>query len=370
MIHTPTLAGRADRQSLPWTARMGLSLAAASAVGVLFAGPDWGHGTGWQQAVLLTLCDWWAWGCLAPAVIALDGKLRAVASTAVITGMHVLLGSTFSIAHACLRAAMGAVFGLSAWSVLAPASFVPGLFKGAYFWGLLVYALLVGLAQAYHYRLANQKTQLDMARLERSFAEARLHALRMQLDPHFLFNALNTISAQISPSPKLARQMIGHLGDLLRASLDSGDRSSITLAEELVFLDHYLAIQTLRFGENLRVHLDIDEDARRAHVPNLLMQPLVENAIRHGISPRAQGGTLTLTAARSGETLVIHVIDDGIGLPPGWALDTSAGLGLSITRERVAGLRPGATQFEVRRRAAGGTDVLVVLPFLASVESP
>jgi two-component system LytT family sensor kinase len=274
-----------------------------------------------------------------------------------------VLASAFSIAHAFLRGLFAAMGGFAAWSTLLPGPFLVNVFRGAYFWGLLVYGLLVGLAQSTHYQRANRATRLDMARLERSFAEARLNALRMQLDPHFLFNALNTISAQITPAPKLARQMIGHLGDLLRASLDSGNRPLISLAEELDFLGHYLAIQALRFGDNLRIDLAVDDEARLALVPNLLMQPLVENAIRHGISPRARGGVITIGAARHGEALVIHVLDDGVGLPPGWNLDGARGLGLSITRERVAGLQPGLSRFEVTPRAGGGTDVHVVLPY-------
>ncbi len=118
----------------------------------------------------------------------------------------------------------------------------------------------------------------------------------MQLDPHFLFNALNTISSQVERDPRLARSMIEHLGDLLRLSLESRDREEIPLAEELAFLDHYLAIQRIRFGDKLKIEIRIDPEVLYAPVPCLFIQPLVENAIRHGISRRASGGTVIVSA--------------------------------------------------------------------------
>ena len=162
----------------------------------------------------------------------------------------------------------------------------------------------------------------------------------MQLDPHFLFNALNTISSQVERDPRLARTMIEHLGDLLRLSLDARDRQEIPLAEELAFLDHYIAIQKIRFAENLRIEIQIAPEVKYALVPCLIVQPLVENAIRHGISQRASCGTVTVTAERDRNQVKIRVLDDGVGLPPGWALEESSGTGLSVTRERILGLHP------------------------------
>jgi LytS/YehU family sensor histidine kinase len=185
----------------------------------------------------------------------------------------------------------------------------------------------------------------------------------MQLDPHFLFNALNTISSHVERDPKLTRLMIEHLGDLLRMSLESKDRQEVPLAEELAFLDHYLAIQKIRFGRRLKVEIDIAPEVRYAQVPSLFLQPLVENAIRHGISPRASGGTVAVTAEPVDGRLAIRVSDDGAGLPAGWSLEQSTGLGLSVTRERIAGLYPdGNGSFVIRGREEGGTLVEIVLP--------
>ena len=216
----------------------------------------------------------------------------------------------------------------------------------------LVYWLILGAWQAYRYYDRYLAVELRLERLEKNFSEARLNALRMQLDPHFLFNALNTISSQVERDPKLARRMIEHLGDLLRLSLESKDRQEVPLAEEMAFLEHYLAIQKIRFGDHLRIETQIAAEVKYASVPCLFVQPLVENAIRHGISRRASGGTVIVSAQRDGDRLGIRVLDDGVGLPAGWTLENSGGTGLSVTRQRVAGLYPdGETCFAVNRRA-------------------
>ena len=230
-------------------------------------------------------------------------------------------------------------------------------------WRWLVYWAIFGARQTFRYYEHYLSSELRLEQMERSFSQARLNALRMQLDPHFLFNALNTISSQVERNPRLARTMIEHLGDLLRLSLDARDRQEIPLAEELAFLDHYVAIQKIRFAENLRIEIQVAPEVKYALVPCLIVQPLVENAIRHGISRRASGGTVTVIAERGQNQVEIRVTDDGVGLPPGWTLETSSGMGLSVTRERIVGLHPdGNSRFSVRPRTGGGTEVEISLP--------
>jgi two-component system LytT family sensor kinase len=204
--------------------------------------------------------------------------------------------------------------------------------------------------------------------MEKSYSQARLNALRMQLDPHFLFNALNTISSHVERDPRLTRSMIEHLGDLLRMSLETKDRQEVPLAEELAFLGHYLEIQKIRFGDQLEVRIEVASEVRYANVPSLFLQPLVENAIRHGISRRASGGTVIVTARQVGDNLSIVVADDGVGLPASWSVERSTGLGLSVTRERLAGLYSGNHSFNVRRRLEGGTAVEILLPLQVTGE--
>jgi two-component system LytT family sensor kinase len=197
----------------------------------------------------------------------------------------------------------------------------------------------------------------------------------MQLDPHFLFNALHAISSQIDADPALARQMIEHLGNLLRSSLGTKDKQLITLSEEMLVLDHYLEIQRIRFGRRFTFLTDISESVRTALIPSLMMQPLVENAIRHGISKRREGGTVTVTARRENDLLRISVEDDGAGLPADWKPGVSEGLGLSVTRQRVAALQAdgvavaGFAGFTIGARAGGGTRVDITLPYQTEVTS-
>ena len=181
------------------------------------------------------------------------------------------------------------------------------------------------------------------------------------MDPHFLFNALNTISAQVEREPRLARNMIEHLGDLLRLSLATHGKPTIPLQEEVAFLDHYLAIQKIRFGSSLRIEINIAPDVQQALVPSMLLQPLVENAIRHGLSPRAGGGSIVLQARRQDDKLYVGVLDDGVGLAK--APQGGQGLGLSVTRERIAGLHPeGSSGFSIHPRPEGGTAVEISFP--------
>src|SRR5262249_1409701 len=259
--------------------------------------------------------------------------------------------------------AVRSAFGIVEWNGWPGLSLLIDALGGMFLWNWLVYWLILGAWQAYRYYDHYIAAELRLERLEKNFSEARLNALRMQLDPHFLFNALNTISSQVERDPKLARRMIEHLGDLLRLSLESKDRQEVPLAEEIAFLEHYLAIQKIRFGDHLRIETQIAPDVKYASVPSLFVQPLVENAIRHGISRRASGGTVIVSAQRDGDRLAIRVLDDGVGLPAGWTLENSGGVGLSVTRQRVAGLYPeGETNFAVKRRASGGTEVEISLP--------
>ncbi|HEV3199669.1 MAG TPA: histidine kinase [Bryobacteraceae bacterium] len=353
-------------ESAGWKVRARLCLLAIlfwTAVGCIYALPGATAGD-WRPNLLGSLAQWWSWGLLTPPIFAVDRWLpvsnqqfarRAVA--------HLVPSFVFTCAFIFVAAAVRALLGIATWNELFEMPRMGGSLLGLFLWSWLVYWLIVGCWQAYRYYGHYQATQLRMERLERSFSEARLNAMRMQLDPHFLFNALNTISSQVERDPKLARAMIGHLGDLLRLSLESRDRHEIPLGEEMAFLEHYLAIQRIRFGDSLRFEERIAPEVRHALVPSLVIQPLVENAIRHGISGRSAMGTVTVSAQRIGDRLEIRILDDGVGLPPGWALETSSGLGLSVTRSRIAALDPsGNSRFAVKRRAEAGTEVEIMLP--------
>jgi two-component system, LytTR family, sensor kinase len=351
--------------------RVVLAIFAWTAIGFLFALPGM-TAANWREPLFSYLGLWWSWGLMTPLILALDRRLpfggkelnRRVKAHAVAS---LVFTAVYLYVYTASRAAMGVI----PWSSLRSSNmFAKGMF-GLFLWSLLVYWVIVGALQAYRYYERYMSSELRLERLEKSYSLARLNALRMQLDPHFLFNALNTISSEVERDPKLTRRMIEHLGDLLRMSLESKDRQEVPLAEELAFLDHYLAIQRIRFGNQLKIEFEIAHEVRYASVPCLFLQPLVENAIRHGISRRASGGTVTVTAEPVGGRLAIRILDDGVGLPPGWSMDNAPGLGLSVTRERIGGLYPnGLSRFTVRRRVEGGTAVEILLPLELMGEDP
>jgi signal transduction histidine kinase len=347
-----------------------VAVAAWTAIGVVFALPGLSTGQNWGRTLFSSLAQWWSWGLVAPVIVALDRRLPFSERE---LGRRILLHGLFSFpvtaAYIYVFAAVLALMGLGRWAAVYQSHMLLGALRGMFLWSWLVYWLIAGGWLVYQYYERYLSSELRMTRLERQFTEARLNALRMQLDPHFLYNALNTISSQVERDPRLARSMIEHLGDLLRLSIESRDREEIPLAEELAFLDHYLAIQRIRFGDTLTVDVRIDPAAMYASVPCLFIQPLVENAIRHGISRRASGGTVIVSARRDDGALRVSVMDDGVGLPAGWTLSASAGLGLSLTRDRIAGLYPnGGSRFDIRRRPEGGTEVEIVLPWNAPDE--
>ncbi len=348
----------------PVTKRIALAAAGWTILGCVFALPDLSAGAGWRHALLLSLTLWWSWGLVTPLILWADRQIPVSSKQLARRVLaHFLPSLLATSVYVYVLGAVRAAFGMAEWNRLPSVRLLTDALGGMFLWNWLVYWLILGAWQAYRYYDRYLAVELRLERLEKNFSEARLNALRMQLDPHFLFNALNTISSQVERDPKLARRMIEHLGDLLRLSLESKDRQEVPLAEEMAFLEHYLAIQKIRFGDHLRIETQIAAEVKYASVPCLFVQPLVENAIRHGISRRASGGTVIVSAQRDGDRLGIRVLDDGVGLPAGWTLENSGGTGLSVTRQRVAGLYPdGETCFAVNRRAGGGTEVEISLP--------
>src|SRR5579871_6304731 len=359
---TNPMAGKPWMKTRP--GQVALAAVAWTILGCVFALPDLSGGTGRRHALLLSLTLWWCWGMVTPLILWVDRQIpvsRKQFARRVLA--HFLPSLLVTALYTYLLGAVRATVGIDGWSGLFRIRFMVDAQGGMFLWNWLIYWQILGAWQAYRYYDHYIAAELRLERLEKNFSEARLNALRMQLDPHFLFNALNTISSQLERDPKLARRMIEHLGDLLRLSLESKDRLEVPLAEEMAFLEHYLAIQKIRFGDQLRFQTQIDPAVRFALVPSFLIQPLVENAIRHGISRRAAGGTVTVKAAPKDGRLRVSVLDDGVGLPLDWSLDDSAGLGLSITRERIAGLHPnGASRFMIYNRDTGGTAVEISLP--------
>jgi Putative regulator of cell autolysis len=340
-----------------------ISLLAWTAVGVVFAVPRFASNAAWWFVLRASLAEWWAWGLLVPAIVTMDRRLpTAVNSLSTRLAIHIVIGIPTTLVYSYVAALLQVILGVMAWPDAMGLGPLHDALKGGFLWSLLVYLLVIGGWQAVQYRQHYLASQLRLERLERNFSEARLNVLRMQLDPHFLFNALNTISSLVVSQPKLARGMIEQLGDLLRLSLESEGRQQVRLSEELEFLGHYLAIQKTRFGDSLRVVVDVPASARDILVPSLILQPLVENAVRHGLSLRPGGGSVWVRATIDDALLIILVEDDGVGLGDHWT-DDRVGLGLSVTRERIAMLHPTQNaNLQIGPREGGGTRVRVSIP--------
>ncbi len=228
-----------------------------------------------------------------------------------------------------------------------------------------IYLVFVSLAHSIvYFRRAQQRDRRALA-LEKHLAQARLQALRTQLHPHFLFNTLNAISTLVHTAPNLADDMIANLSTLLRLSLDSATEQEVPLGRELDFLNHYLDIEQIRFGQRLRIEQQIAGETRAALVPTFILQPLVENAIRHGIEPQVAPGVVMISARRAGDSLYVTITDTGVGLPgPGGKVTPPVeGIGLANTRERLQSLYPGRHQFRLRNATGGGCVAELTIPF-------
>jgi signal transduction histidine kinase len=211
----------------------------------------------------------------------------------------------------------------------------------------LFYGLILGIGSALDYYRQFRERQLRASQLEAQLAQAELQMLKMQLHPHFLFNTLNGITGLVRDNDNAAAvQMLVGLSDLLRQTLDNAGKQEVRLDEELEWLELYLKLQQIRFSDRLQVSIHAAPDTLDALVPNLITQPLVENAIRHGLAPRAAPGSVSLSAQRRNGRLEVSVCDDGVGLPEDWRLANSKGLGLLNTEARLRQLYGSDFGFE------------------------
>lgn len=306
----------------------------------------------WWLTISRSLSEWWLWALLAPLIVGLarrfpldaPGRTRSVA-------VHAVVGSAIALAK---TAADRAIFAwISGFWLYFLASTVALQF--------CVYAVIVASAHlARYYQRSRERDQLE-ARL----AEVRLQLLNLQLQPHFLFNTLNTIAELVHDEPDTADAMISELGTLLRRTLDLGHSPEVALTAELELLSLYLALQRARFGDRLQPVITIEPDTGDARVPPLLLQPIVENAIRHGLDRHVSAGRLEIEAHRENGMLAISVTDDG----PGMADDPPReGIGLGNTRARLEALYPGASMLTLENVSGRGARVSVRLPFRTGLQ--
>jgi two-component system LytT family sensor kinase len=231
--------------------------------------------------------------------------------------------------------------------------------------GIGIYMLIALSSYAFSYYRRYRESQLRTLQLESQLSHSQLQALKMQLHPHFLFNTLHSISALLNKDPESARKMITRLGDFLRLTLENSGSQEVTLEQEMTFLRCYLEIERVRFQDRLVTHVDVAKQTLDAKVPNLILQPIVENAIRHGIAPRSTPGVIEIEAERRNSTLRIQVRDNGPGLPSHRTSENmfKKGLGLANTEKRLEQLYGAAHLLDLSDHPEGGLVVTLEIPF-------
>jgi signal transduction histidine kinase len=322
----------------------------------------------WGQALEISLAQWSAWGVLALIIIWIDRRLPIERDALFRRFLfHVPLSVIFTVAFIYLYYA-----NLSLLDAPRDASLLAGGILGTS-WRVIhrnttfFYWVIVGTYIAVDYQNHLKNRLVRTAELERLLSDARLNVLRTQLQPHFLFNALNAISAHVEREPRTARLMLERLGDLLRLSLDHIDHQEIGLDQEMAFIERYLQLQAMRFEDRLNISMNVDPEAQDAMVPSFILQPLVENAVQHGAAARSANGTIAVEAWRDNGSVRLAVRDNGPGLPAGWSLDRNQGIGIANTRERLRHLYGEQNQsLKISQEPGGGVRVDLSLPFRSS----
>jgi len=338
-------------------------LALAVATSVYLSMMD--HGHSFARLFAWQFANWAFWALVAPIALRLGAASVADGSSPVYrVAVLVIMGLVLMALHDALSAALTVTirpfYPLSAGTF---AGNVIGQLPTHVVIDASVYTLLVVGGRAYHEHRRSRELDLRESRLEAELARAQLHALQLEIQPHFLFNTLNSISALIRlKDHDGALKMLLDLSDLMRTALERPKDQLVTLSSELEFVKRYVELQRTRFSDRLQVHYQIGADCHEVTVPTFLLQPLVENALRHGASPRAGACHLHIGASAEGTRLRLWVIDDGVGLPDGFDIERDAGTGLSNTRSRLAQLYGAAATFDVRAGDRAGTVVEVAFP--------
>jgi signal transduction histidine kinase len=341
-----------------------------TALALMFAGQMYayssmqGRPVPWTYALGYALADWYVFAILAPPVAWLGRRVRLEWP---LRARHVLVHlsacGAFMLAYLLIRA------WVQIW--LQRLGHRPEAFLTVFEWALvktlphslLIYWAVVATQHVVAYQQRARDRERRAAELEQRLTAARLQALQMQLNPHFLFNTLNAISSLMHKDVDAADRMLVRLSELLRCALDSRDCQEVALREELAFLERYLEIEQTRFGPRLVIERSVDEGVLNARVPNLLLQPLVENAIKHGVERQRRPGIVRLSAQRQENEIVLTVRDNGPGLNPTDHSGRGHGIGLSNTRRRLEQLYGAAQQLLMREAEGGGTEVIVRLPW-------
>lgn len=317
----------------------------------------------WIQAFLDNASYAYSWALLTPLIFYLGAKLPLAPPVSVRNGLiHLFV----SVALALLTE----VVSLLCLTVTDPERYpLPtryGMMRSAFImadYGTMLYWVVLLIHHALRYLQQRNEANLRTAELQTQLAGAQLQALKMQLQPHFLFNALNSVSELIHQDPNTADRMLALISDLLRTFLQIADTQEVRLEEEIGILERYLEIQKIRFEDRLRFRINIPEGARDAMVPSLILQPLMENAVRHGIANRESDAFIEIAAKREDRALLVTVADNGRPGKPACPDEFIEGTGLRNTRRRLAALYGSGQRFEIRASPHGGIEAMFSIPF-------
>jgi two-component system, LytTR family, sensor kinase len=320
------------------------------------------------RVIAFDLFAWWPWIPATPIVLWMGRRFPIVRGTWWrVLPVHLLACVLICVVHFAFSTYAGTLV-----SPFAPEGTPRSFFErflgramNQFHLDLLIYAATLGVSYAVSYYFQYREREFRAAQLESQLTQAQLQTLKMQLQPHFLFNTLNGIAGLVRDNRnKAAVNMLAGLSDLLRYTLENAGKQEVPLKEELEFLELYLDIQQMRFSDRLQIEMQIEPETLDALVPNLILQPLVENAIRHGTSRRAASGTVGVCARRHNGSLKIQIYDDGPGLKRDDGAKAVEGVGLSNTRARLVQLYGERHQFTLLERESGGVEATFVIPFI------
>ena len=316
-----------------------------------------GSPVSWGFAVTRSLADWYVFAVLSIPAIAFAGRYPlGCAPLPLLAAVHGVASLVFSLIWMLLRAALAVPLEGSPFTETLRHALLATLV-----FNLLVYWVVIAVAHAASFYQSLRERELRTMELERRVTEARLLALQMQLNPHFLFNSLHGVSALMYRDVDAADRMLVKLSGLLRHALDRTDAQKVPLRVELAFLDRYLELEQIRFGGRLTVRQEVEDAAAAALVPNLVLQPLVENALKHGIEPQIRPGIITLRCRIvQGNRLRLEVEDNGRGLAPGQ--NAAGGIGTANTRSRLDQLYGRAASVAFEPGSDGGLRVILEFP--------
>jgi sensor histidine kinase YesM len=330
----------------------------------IFISVSQGRAIDWFRLIGFEFLYWYVWAAFTPAVIWFANRFELrrdkwITTLLALVAFGLLIAPLQATVEYSLAYAIDVMRGVPAADMEQRRRILARLIAIETFTNFIIYALIVCGNYAYQYYQRYREREMRAVELERRLAQAELQNLKMQLHPHFLFNTLNTISVLMMRDADLANRMLIRLSDLLRVTLDNAGNQIVPLRQELDFLRGYLEIEQTRFQDRLTTSFDISPATLDARVPYLILQPLVENALRHGITTRPGAGHIEVRAAVENGSLLMQVRDDGVGLDGTF----KKGIGLANTEARLSQLYGTAHQFRFNNLAAGGLLVTITIPF-------